>query len=122
MLIETSAPRSLRQASDSVAKPGILIADDDPRNLAALDAILAAPDREIVQARSEWDVLRQVRRNDFAVIVLDVRMPDLDQLVARIRADQRTSRVPVVFLAAYGSDELQIASGCAAGAIDYVFR
>ncbi|MBT1510161.1 response regulator [Bradyrhizobium sp. SRL28] len=102
MLIETSAPRILYQASDLAAKPKILIADDDPQNLKALDAILAAPDREIVQARSGWEVLRCARENDFAVVVLDVRMPDLDglQVAARMMADQRTSRIPVVFITA----------------------
>jgi signal transduction histidine kinase len=124
MLIETSAPRILYQASDLAANPKILIADDDPQNLKALDAILAAPDREIVQARSGWEVLSRARQNDFAVVVLDMRMPDLDglQVAARMKADQRTSRIPVVFITAYGADELQIASGCAAGVIDYVFK
>ncbi|KRQ95025.1 ATP-binding protein [Bradyrhizobium valentinum] len=120
MLIETSAPRILYQA----AKPQILIADDDPQNLMALDAILAAPDREVVRARSGSEVLRRARQNDLAAVVLDMRMPDLDglQVAARMKADQRTSRIPVVFLAAYDPDELQITNGGAAGAIDYVFK
>ena len=124
MLIETSAPRVLHRASGPVAKPRILIADNDPGDLTALDAILAASDREIVQARSGREVMRHVHHNDFAAVVLDVRMPDLDglQLAARIKADQRTWRVPVVFLTAHGADELQIASGCVSGAIDYVFK
>jgi CheY-like chemotaxis protein len=124
MLIETSAPRILHQASDPVAKTRILIADDDPRNLMALDAILAAPDREIVQARSGWEVLRRARQGDFSVIVLDMRMPDLDglQVAARIKADQRTARIPIVFITAHDADELQIGSGHAAGAVDYVFK
>ena len=124
MLIETSAPRIFRHASDLATNAKILIADDDPQNLAMLDAILAAPDREIVQARSGWEVLRRARENDFAVVILDVRMPDLDglQVVARMKADQRTSRIPVVLITAYGADDLQIARGCAAGAIDCVFK
>jgi signal transduction histidine kinase len=124
MLIETSAPRIMDQASDLAAKPKILIADDDPRNLTALDAMLAGPDREVVQARSGWEVLRRARQNDFAAVVLDARMPDLDgfQVAARMKADQRISRIPVVFITAYGGDDLQIASSHAAGAIDYVCK
>ncbi|MDQ8726873.1 ATP-binding protein [Bradyrhizobium sp. LHD-71] len=124
MLIETLAPRISHQANDAVARPKILIADDDSRNLMVLDTILTAPDREVVQARSGWDVLSQVRQNDFAVVILDVRMPDLDgfQVAARMKTDQRTSRIPVIFVTAYDRDEPQIASGYAAGAIDYVFK
>jgi hypothetical protein len=73
MLIEALAPRISHQANDPVARPKILIADEDPQNLMALDAILAAPDREIVQAQSGWEVLSRVRQNNFAVVVLDVR-------------------------------------------------
>ena len=124
MLIETLASRVSHQANDAVARPKILIADEDPRNLKALDAILAAADREVVQARSGWEVLSRARQNDFAVIVLDVRMPDLDgfQVAARMKADHRTSRVPVVFITAYDHHQLQVASGRDDGATDYVFR
>jgi signal transduction histidine kinase len=124
MLIDTSAQRILHQASDPVARPKILIADDDPRNLTALDSILAAHDREIIQVRSGWEVLRRVRQSDFAVVVLDVRMSDLDgfQVAARMKTDQRTSRIPVVFVTACADDEWRTASSYADGAIDYVFK
>jgi C4-dicarboxylate-specific signal transduction histidine kinase len=124
MLIETSAPRIVHQASDSVTRPKILIVDDDPGNLIALNAILAAPDCEVVQARSGWEVLSRARQTDFACIVLDACMSDLDgfQVAVRMKADQRTSRVPLVVIAAHGHDELQITSGHGSGAIDYVFK
>ena len=124
MLIETSAPRILHQARDPVARPKILIADNDPRNLVALDAILASPDRDVVQARSGWEVLSRARQSDIAVVVLDVRIPGLDgfQVARRLKADERTSRIPVIFITAHHYDELQIASGYAGGPIDYVFK
>jgi signal transduction histidine kinase len=123
MLMETSAPQILHHASDLAPKPKLLIADGDLYNLISLDAILTGPDREVVQARSGWEVLRRVRQNDFAVVVLDMRTSDLDalQVAARMRADPRTSRIPIVFIAACGSNELQIASGYSAAAIDYIF-
>jgi signal transduction histidine kinase/FixJ family two-component response regulator len=124
MLIETSAPRILHEASDPVARPKVLIADDDPRNLMALDAILVAPDREVIQARSGWEVLSRARQADLACIVLDARMSDPDgfQVAARLKADQRTSRIPFIVIATYGHEELQITGGHAAGAIDYIFK
>ena len=122
MLIETSAPPILHRACDGTPKPRILIADDDPRNLMSLDAILTAPDREVVQARSGWEVLRRVRQDEFAAVVLEMRTSDLDalQVAARMRADQRTSRIPIVLIAARGSDEQQIASSYSAATIDYI--
>ena len=124
MLIETLAPRISHQANDPAARLKILIADEDPRNLMALDAILAAPDREVIQAQSGREVLSRVRQNDFAVVVLDARMPDLDgfQVAARMRADRCTSRTSVVLVADCSDDELPVASGYPAGAIDYVLR
>ncbi len=124
MLIEALAPRTSHQTNGPVARPKILIADEDPRSLMALEAILAAPDREVVQAQSGSEVLNSVRQNDVAVVVLDVRMPDLDgfQLAARIKADHCPSRASIVFVATCGDDELQIASHYAAGGVDYVFR
>jgi signal transduction histidine kinase len=124
MLIETSAPRILHQANDPVARPRILIADDDPGNLIALDAILAAPDRDVVQARSGWEVLSRARQGDFACIVLDAQMSDPDgfQVAARLKADQRTSRIPFIVIVAYGHDELQFTAGHAAVAVDYIFK
>ena len=124
MLIETLASRISHRANDAVARTKILIADEDPRNVIALDAMLAAPDREVVQARSGWEALSRARQNDFAVVILDLRVPGLDgvQVAARMKADHRTSRIPVIFITAYDHHELQLASGHAAGAIDYVFR
>jgi signal transduction histidine kinase len=124
MLIETSAPRILHQASNPVARPKILVADDDPRNLIALESVVAAHDREVVKAQSGWEVLRCVRQSDFAVVVLDVRMPDLDgfQVAARMKTDQRTARIPVIFVTGWDHDDLQVADGHAAVAIDYVFK
>src|SRR5262245_23303139 len=124
MLIETLASRISHRANDAVARTKILIADEDPRNVIALDAMLAAPDREVVQARSGWEALSRARQNDFAVVILDLRVPGLDgvQVAARMKADHRTSRIPVIFITAYDHHELQFASGHVAGAIDYVFR
>jgi PAS domain S-box-containing protein len=102
----------------------ILVADDDPRNLLALEHILQAPGYELVMVHSGEEALRQVLREDFAVILLDVQMPTMDGYEAAnlIRVRGRSSRVPIIFLTAYNKDELQVFRGYTAGAVDYVFK
>jgi signal transduction histidine kinase len=86
--------------------------------------MLRGPGIEIVLAESGEDVLRHVLRDDFAVILLDVRMPRIDgyEVAAMIRARPRSSRVPILFLTAYNKDELHVFRGYSAGAVDYVFK
>ncbi|HEX8165787.1 MAG TPA: response regulator [Beijerinckiaceae bacterium] len=102
----------------------ILVADDDPRNLFAVEEMLRGPGIEIVLADSGEEVLRHVLKDDFAVILLDVRMPRIDgyELAAMIRARPRSSRIPIIFLTAYNKDELHVFRGYSAGAVDYVFK
>jgi PAS domain S-box-containing protein len=102
----------------------ILVADDDSRNLFAVEEVLRAPGLEIVLAESGEEVLRQVLREDFAVILLDVQMPRIDgyEVATMIRGRPRSSRVPIIFLTAYNKDELHVFRGYSAGAVDYVFK
>ena len=102
----------------------ILVADDDPRNLLAMQEMLRAPGYEVVTARSGEEALRQVLREDFAVILLDVQMPRIDgyEVAAMIRGRPRSSRVPIIFLTAFNKDELHVFRGYTAGAVDYVFK
>src|SRR4028118_544352 len=78
----------------------ILAVDDDPRNLLAVEEMLRAPSIEIVTADCGEAALRHVLKDDFAVILLDVQMPRIDgyELAGMIRARQRSSRVPILFL------------------------
>jgi PAS domain S-box-containing protein len=114
---------------DASASPGpvtakILAADDDPRNLVAVEELLRAPGVEVVLARSGEDVLRRVLTDDFAVILLDVQMPGLDgyETATMLRTRPRTSRTPIIFLTAFNKDELHVFRGYSAGAVDYVFK
>src|SRR3712207_5661498 len=102
----------------------ILVADDDLRNLLAIEEMLRAPDYDIVTARSGEEALRQVLREDFAVILLDVQMPRIDgyEVAAMVRSRPRSSRVPIIFLTAFNKDELHVFRGYTAGAVDYVFK
>ena len=102
----------------------VLVADDDPRNLFAVEEMLRQSGLEIVLAESGEDVLRHVLKDEFAVILLDVRMPRIDgfELAAMIRARPRSSRIPILFLTAYNKDDLHVFRGYSAGAVDYVFK
>ena len=78
----------------------ILLVDDNPANLVSLETILQAPDRNLVRALSGGEALKFLVNKDAAVIVLDVRMPDMDGLetAAVIRRRERTRDVPIIFL------------------------
>jgi len=106
------------------APPKILIVDDDPRNLLAMEEILRSPRQKVVLARSGEEALREVLRDDFAVILLDVQMPEIDgyEVASLIRRRPRSSRVPILFLTAFNKDDLDVSRGYSAGAVDYVFK
>jgi PAS domain S-box-containing protein len=102
----------------------ILAVDDDPRNLLAVREMLQGPDVEIVTAESGEAALRHVLRDDFAVILLDVQMPNIDgyEVAGMIRARARSARVPIIFLTAFNKDDMHVFRGYSAGAVDYVFK
>jgi PAS domain S-box-containing protein len=116
-------PAPIRTLSDPIPAK-ILVVDDDPRNLIAVEEVLRAPGIEIVRADSGEAALRHVLQEDFAVILLDVQMPRLDgyEVAGLIRNRARSSRVPILFLTAYNKDDLHVFRGYSAGAVDYVFK
>ena len=112
---------------DSAAGPeqvGVLVIDDEPAGLLAMKSVLDGPDRRLVLARSGRDALRLMLAEDFAVVLLDVRMPDIDGLeTARIiRARPRSAATPIIFLTAASGDDDEVSLGYQAGAVDYVLK
>jgi serine phosphatase RsbU (regulator of sigma subunit)/CheY-like chemotaxis protein/anti-sigma regulatory factor (Ser/Thr protein kinase) len=103
---------------------GILLVDDHKENLAALQAVLEPLGERLVSAESGEQALRALLREDIAVILLDVRMADLDGLqTARIiRARPRTRHIPIIFLTAQVSEVEDIHLAYASGAVDYVIK
>jgi PAS domain S-box-containing protein len=118
-----AARPGIRAGSDLV-NAKILVVDDDPRNLFAVEEMLRAPGLEIVTADSGEAALRHVLKDDFAVILRDVQMPRIDgyEVAGLIRNRPRSSRVPIIFLTAYNKDDLHVFRGYSAGAVDYVFK
>jgi serine phosphatase RsbU (regulator of sigma subunit)/DNA-binding response OmpR family regulator/anti-sigma regulatory factor (Ser/Thr protein kinase) len=116
-------PRSFaRQAG--AAPANVLIVDDDPQSLRALRALLEPLGQRLVLARSGEEALRCLLQEEFAVILLDMRMPGLDGMeTARyIHARSRTRHVPIVFLTAQAEDVVHVSGAYAAGAVDYVVK
>ncbi|HEX2226252.1 MAG TPA: response regulator [Candidatus Binatia bacterium] len=107
---------------ESVAN--ILIVDDDARTLTAMESLLAGPGRRIVCVRSGNDALRCLLREDFALILLDVRLPDINGFEAAklIRGSERLRNIPIIFLSAIDTLEEDVFKGAASGAVDYLFK
>ena len=102
----------------------ILLVDDRPENLTALEAILGALDQTLVSANSGDEALRALLSDDFAVILLDVQMPGLDgfETAAHIKRRERTKDIPIIFLTAVSGGPHQTFRGYAAGAVDYIAK
>jgi PAS domain S-box-containing protein len=101
----------------------ILLVDDDADNLLALQAVLEPLQQELLLADSGTSALRLCLENEFAAILLDVRMPELDgfETAELIRARKRSRQTPILFLTAYRSDE-QLFRGYDLGAVDFLFK
>ena len=106
---------------DAAERASILIVDDLPEKLLVFETILADLGQHVVIARSGSEALREVLRQQFAVILMDVNMPGIDGLeTARlIRGYRRSAHTPIIFMTAY-ADELQLAQGYSLGAVDYI--
>jgi len=93
-----------------------------PENLVALEAILGDLDQNLVKANSGREALRCLLRQDFAVIVLDVNMPEINgfETAALIRQRKSSEHTPIIFLSAISTAEMHSAKGYALGAVDYI--
>ena len=105
-------------------KQRILIVDDRASNLVALRLVLDGVDAEIVEAASGNQALAATLDQDFALAILDVQMPGMSgyELAEHLRGDDKTRRIPIVFLTAAYADEHHIFEGYEAGGIDYLTK
>ena len=102
----------------------ILLVDDRPENLLALEAILEPLGQHVVRATSGENALRQLLEREFAVILLDVQMPGMNgfETARLIKSRERTRYVPIIFLTAISKDETYVFTGYSVGAVDYIFK
>lgn len=101
----------------------ILLVDDAPEKLLALEAALAQLGQNVVKAQSGREALRLLLQRDFAVILLDVNMPGMDgfETASLIRQRPANKHTPIIFVTAFSTGDLDIYRGYALGAVDYLF-
>src|ERR687888_1614126 len=114
-------PRQLAPDPYVDDKANILVVDDLPDKLLVFQSILEELGENLVMVRSGSDALREVLSREFAVILLDVNMPDIDGLETAklIRQYKKSAHTPIIFVTAY-ADEMQTAQGYSLGAVDYI--
>jgi signal transduction histidine kinase len=102
----------------------ILMVDDHPANLLALEATLEPLGETLVQARSGRQALEEIERRDFALVLLDVRMADLDGFAtaALMRKHERARETPIIFLSAIHTETHYARQGLSLGAVDYIYK
>ncbi|HMG69617.1 MAG TPA: ATP-binding protein [Gemmatimonadaceae bacterium] len=102
----------------------ILLVDDRPENLLALEAILEPLGQALVRAHSGPEALKQVLVNDFAVMLLDVQMPGMNgfEVAEIIKSRERSRTIPIIFLSAISKEDAYVFKGYSMGAVDYVFK
>jgi PAS domain S-box-containing protein len=116
-----STPRSVFTLRDQVE---ILIVDDRPENLLALEAILEPLGQRLVAAHSGEEALRKLLKHDFAVVLLDVQMPGMNgfETAQLIKSRERTRYIPIIFLTAISKEEDYVFRGYQVGAVDYISK
>ncbi|MFD1884136.1 response regulator [Paenibacillus wenxiniae] len=102
----------------------ILLVDDRPENLLALEAVLESERYNLVKATSGEEALRCLLKDEFAVIVLDVQMPGMDgiETAKLIKAREKTKEIPIIFISANSKEAEHLFAGYSAGAIDYMVK
>lgn len=105
-------------------KAPILIIDDEPANVLALEAVLQNLGQPIVRAYTGKEALKKILEYDFAVILMDAYMPEYDgfETACLIRMRDKSRYTPIIFLSALYQKEIDIAQGYAMGAVDYIFK
>jgi len=111
-------------SADTTAPIQILIVDDEPKNLVVLETILDDPEYRLVRAQSADEALLALVAEQFAVLILDIRMPGMTgfELAEVIKKRKKTSQVPIIFLTAYYSEDQHVLEGYGSGAVDYLHK
>ena len=106
------------------ARPRVLLVDDRPDNLLALRAVLEPLDLDLVLAESGADALGALLEHEYAVVVLDVQMPNMDgfETARLIKGRERTRLLPIIFLTAISGEPQHHVAGYQAGAVDYISK
>ena len=100
----------------------ILIVDDEPRNLTVLETLLDNPDYRLVRAGSADEALLALMTDEYALLILDIRMPGMTgfELAQTIKSRRKTAGIPIIFLTAYYNEDQHVAEGYGSGAVDFL--
>ena len=112
------------QIRDDAEPVNLLLVDDRPENLIALEAALEQLGQNLVKVSNGREALRAALNQDFAVVLLDVRLPDVDgfETARLMRERERSRHTPIIFLTAVDKDDTQVSKGYSLGAVDYIFK
>src|SRR5437016_6307687 len=123
-VFSTNNMSNLEPEPPTTEKAGILIVDDQEGNLRVLEGLLEDLGVDIVSARSGEQALSSLLAREFAVILLDVRMPVMDgfETAELIRKRRRSRHIPIIFVTAVDDDVEHIVKGYAVGAVDYIMK
>lgn len=104
--------------------PAVLVVDDQASNLIAMEAVFDGEPVELVKAGSGQEALKLLLQREFALVLLDVQMPDLDgfEVAEIMRSNPRTEAMPIIFLTAISKEQRYIFRGYETGAVDYLFK
>ncbi len=104
--------------------PKILIVDDRPENLLSMEIIFETEPCQIIKALSGNEALAKMVVHDFAVVLLDVQMPEMDgfETAQLMRSSKKTSHVPIIFVTAISKEKQHMFKGYKSGAVDYIFK
>ena len=105
-------------------KVNILLVDDHPENLLALESVLEGLGQNLIRAGSGEEALKHLLDRDFAVVLMDVQMPGMDgfETARYMREREKTRHTPIVFITAINKSEFHVSQGYSVGAVDYVFK
>ena len=120
-----SPPLQWLQRTPFTASPiNILIVDDEPKNLTVLETVLDDPGYRLVRAESADQALLALVAEEFALLILDIRMPGMTgfELAQMIKERKKTAQVPIIFLTAYYNEDQHVLEGYGTGAVDYLHK
>jgi len=111
-------------ADGTEPQANVLVADDRPANVLAIQEVLEPLNHNVVTASSGEEVLRSLLKTEFAVILLDVQMPIMDgfEIAAQIKRREKTRHIPIIFLTAVNQEPADVVQGYEAGAVDYLTK
>ena len=110
--------------SGTIAKPKILMVDDKPENLIALERLLGDLPIELYKAVSGNEALKLTLYHDFSLVLLDIQMPEMDgyELAEILRSEDKTARIPFIFISAIYTDHIHVFKGYEKGAFSFVTK